>query len=62
MDRKSTLTKPLACVGSPAEANVFNLNIVLTPFLIRVRIIEKDQSTIGRLLYYANRKAPMGIS
>ena len=35
---------------------------VLTPFLIRVRIIEKDQSTIGRLLYYANRKVPMGIS
>ena len=27
MDRKSTLTKPLTCVGSPAEAKVFNRNI-----------------------------------
>jgi hypothetical protein len=27
VDRKSTLTKPLVCVGSPAEAKVFNPNI-----------------------------------
>ena len=27
MDRKSTLTKPLTCVGESAEAKVFNPNI-----------------------------------
>ena len=26
MNRKSTLTKPLTCVGSPTEAKVFNPN------------------------------------
>ena len=57
MDRKSTLTKPLACVlGSPAEAKVFNPNIgKLGPKIVSCHFIGYTEKSKGFRFYSPER-------
>ena len=57
MDRKSTFTKPLACVwGSPAEAKVFNPNIgKLVPKTVSCHFIGYPEKSIGFCFYCLER-------
>jgi hypothetical protein len=53
MDRKSTLTKPLTCVGSPAEAKVFNPNIgKLDLKIVSCHFIDYPKKSKGFRFYY----------
>ena len=56
MDRKSTLTKPPACVGSPAEAKVFNPNIrKLDPKTVSCHFIGYPEKSKGFRFYCPDR-------
>ena len=57
MDRKSALTKPLACVGgSPAEAKVFNPNIEkLYPKTVSCHLFGYTEKSKGFRFYCPER-------
>ena len=56
MDWKSTLTKPLMCGGSPAEAKVFNPNIgKLDPKIVSCHFIDNLEKSKGFRFYYLDR-------
>jgi hypothetical protein len=56
VDRKSSLTEPLTCVGSPAEAKVFNPNIgKLDPKIVSCHLIGYPEKSKGFCFYCLDR-------